>query len=91
MTKENEKTSELDVMRAMAKFLSDLWFEDEIRDQPEQLSEIFDAILVTEVGDYQHLRIKMINCIKTSKMLVKALEPFSDIEIKTACTTIINA
>ncbi|MFH6956242.1 hypothetical protein ACHRV1_02465 [Flavobacterium aquidurense] len=91
MTKENEKTSETAVMTAMAKFLSDIWFVDEIRDQPEHLAEIFDAILVTETGDHQDLRIKMISCIRTIKTLVKALEPFSDIEIKTAYQKMMNA
>ncbi|QSW91470.1 MULTISPECIES: hypothetical protein [Flavobacterium] len=84
MTKENQKPTESAVMTAMAQFLSDIWFEDEIRDQPEHLCEIFEAILVTEVGDYKDLRIKMINCIKTVSKLVEALEPFSDIEIKNA-------
>lgn len=84
MTKENEKTTETAVMTAMAQFLSDIWFEDEIRDQPEQMAQIFDAILVTEVGDYQDLRIKMINCSNTIKTLVKVLEPFSDQEIRKA-------
>ncbi|MDA6068117.1 hypothetical protein NJT12_00670 [Flavobacterium sp. AC] len=78
-------------MTAMAKFLSDIWFVDEIRDQPEQLAEIFDAILVTETGDYQDLRIKMISCIRTIKTLVQALEPFSDTEIKKAYQKMMNA
>lgn len=81
---ENEKTTETAVMTAMAQFLSDIWFEEEIRDQAEHMCEIFEAILVTEVGDYQDLRIKMINCIRTINKLVEVLEPFSDIEIKNA-------
>ncbi len=91
MTRENEKTSEPDVITAMAKFLSDLWFEDDFRDQPEHLSEIFETILLTEMGDDQDLRIKMVSSIRTSKMLAKALEPFSDRQIQDACDTIINA
>lgn len=91
MQTENEKTPETAVMTAMAKFLSDLWFEDDFRDQPEHLTEIFETILLTEMGDYQDHRIKMMNCIKTSKMLANALGPFSDLEIKNACTRIMNA
>ncbi|MDR7372927.1 hypothetical protein [Flavobacterium aquidurense] len=89
MQKENEKTSETDVMRSMAKFLSDLWFED-FRDQPEHLSEIFETILLTEMGDYQDLRVKMISCIRTSKMLAETIGSFSDLEIRNACTRIMN-
>jgi len=91
MTKENEKTSEPDVMRAMAKFLSDLWFEDDFRDQPEHLSEIFETILLTEMGDDQDLRIKMVSSIRTSKLLANVLGPFSDMEISNACKKIMNA
>jgi len=91
MQKENEKTSEPDVMCAMAKFLSDLWFEDDFRDQPEHLSEIFETILLTKMGDDQDLRIKMVSSIRTSKMLANALGPFSDTEINNACKKIMNA
>ena len=91
MTKENEKTSEPDVMRAMAKFLSDLWFEDDFRDQPEHLSEIFETILLNKMGDDQDLRIKMVSSIRTSKLLANALGSFSDIEIKNACSKIMTA
>ena len=35
MTKENEKTSEKAVMTAMAQFLSNLWFEEDFREQPD--------------------------------------------------------
>lgn len=91
MQRENQKPAQQDVLPAVAKFLSFLWMEGEFREQPEQLSEIFEAILVTETGDDQDLRTKMMNCIKTSKMLAKALEPFSDLQIKEACSKILNA
>ncbi|PBJ12863.1 hypothetical protein [Flavobacterium sp. ACN6] len=89
MQTENEKTTETAVMTAMAKFLSDLWFVDDFREQPEYLSEIFETILLTEMGDDQDLRIKMINSIRTSKMLAKAVGSFSDKQIETACNKII--
>ncbi|MFH7016047.1 hypothetical protein [Flavobacterium sp. FlaQc-47] len=91
MTKENEKTSEQAVMTAMAKFLSDLWFEEDFRDQPEHLSEIFETILLNEMGDDQDLRMKMVSSIRTSKMLASALGSFSDKEISNACKKIMNA
>ena len=91
MTEENQKPTQQDVLPAVAQFLSFLWMEGEFREQPEYLSEIFEAILETEIGDNQDLRTKMMNCIKTSKMLAKALEPFSDLQIKEACGKILNA
>jgi hypothetical protein len=89
--RENEETTETAVMTAMAKFLSEIWFEEEIREQPEHMCEIFEAILVTQVGDYMDLRIKMINCIRTINKLAEALEPFSDMEIKKAYQKMLNA
>lgn len=91
MQKENEKTSEPDVITAMAKFLSDLWFVDDFRDHPKYLSEIFETILLTEIGDDQDLRIRMINSIRASKMLAETLGIFSDMEIKNAYQKMLNA
>ncbi|MEO8255575.1 MAG: hypothetical protein ABI850_06585 [Flavobacterium sp.] len=91
MTKENQNTSHDDVMPSVANFLSDLWFEGEFKNQPEYLSEIFDIILETEMGDNLELRTKMMGCIKTSRMLAKTLEPFSDSQIEIACNKVINA
>lgn len=89
--KENEKTTETAVMTAMAKFLSDLWYEDDFRDQPEHLSEIFETILLDEMGDDQDLRIKMVSSIRTSKLLANAFGSFSDTEINNVCKKIMNA
>jgi hypothetical protein len=91
MTKENEKTSEQAVMTAMAKFLLELWYEEDFRDQPEHLSEIFETILVNELGDDQDLRIKMVSSIRTSKLLANTLGSFTDMEINNACKKIMNA
>lgn len=91
MQKENEKTSEQAVMTAMAKFLSELWYEEDFRDQPEHLSEIFETILLNEMGDDQDLRIKMVTSIRTSKLLANALGSFTDKEINNACKKIMNA
>ncbi|KQB41170.1 hypothetical protein [Flavobacterium aquidurense] len=91
MTKENEKTSEPDVITAMAKFLSDIWYEEDFRDQPEYLSEIFETILLNEMGDDQDLRVKMVSSIRISKLLANALGSFSDSEINNACQKIMNA
>ena len=63
MTEENQKPTEAAVMTAMAKFFSDLWFVDDFREQPEYLSEIFETILLTKMGDDQDLRVRMINSI----------------------------
>ncbi|MFH6945622.1 hypothetical protein [Flavobacterium sp. FlaQc-50] len=91
MTKENQNTSHQDVMLSVANFLSALWFEGEFRDQPDYLNEIFDSILETEMGNNLELRTKMKGCLKTSRMLAKALEPFSEQQIEQACNQIKNA
>ena len=90
MTEENQKPTQQDVLPAVAKFLSFLWMEGEFRDQPTYLTEIFEEILKTEIGDDLDLRTKMISCIKTSKMLAKALDPFTDQEIEKASIEILN-
>lgn len=90
MKTENQATLQYDVMQSFAKCLSVLCLEGDIRNQPAYLSDIFEYILETEIGNDLELRTKMISCIKTSKMLVKAMEPFSDQEIEKACAEIIN-
>ncbi|MCV9932431.1 hypothetical protein OIU80_09055 [Flavobacterium sp. LS1R47] len=86
MQKENHIPLDHDeVMLAVARFLSALCLEGEFRYQPDYLAEIFEDILKTEIGDDLDLRTKMISCVKTSKMLAKALEPFSDVQIAKAC------
>ncbi|SFC50388.1 hypothetical protein [Flavobacterium phragmitis] len=89
--RENQKPTHHDVMPSMAKFLSDLWFEGDFREQPHYLSEIFKRILETDLGDDKDLRSKMMECIKTSEMLAETLEPFSDKQIQKACNKIITA
>ena len=91
MTEENQKPTEAAVMTAMAKFFSDLWFVDDFREQPEYLSEIFETILLTKMGEDQDLRVRMINSIRTSKILAETLGSFSDREINRACEKMLNA
>ncbi|HEX8015775.1 MAG TPA: hypothetical protein VF465_11125, partial [Flavobacterium sp.] len=71
---------------SVANFLSNLWFEGEFREQPDYLTEIFQVILENEIGNNLDLRTKMMGCIRTSKMLAKTLEPFSDKQIQKACS-----
>lgn len=79
-TNENQET----VMKSLSQFFSDLCFDGEFRNHPEYLTEIFEYLLETESGNSLPLRIKMLSCIRTSKMLAKTLEPFSDKQIETA-------
>lgn len=91
MPKENQSPKDQNnVITAVAQFLSTLWMEGEFRDQPTYLTEIFEEILKTEIGDDLDLRTKMISCIKTSKMLAKALNPFTDQEIEKASIEMLN-
>ncbi|KAF2332391.1 hypothetical protein [Flavobacterium ginsenosidimutans] len=87
MTTQNENNaSENKVIASLSKFVSDICFDGDFRNHPEYLNEIFEHLLETEPGNSLPLRIKMLSCIRTSKMLVKALEPFTDEEIHKACT-----
>ncbi|CAA9195745.1 hypothetical protein [Flavobacterium collinsii] len=91
MSKENQSPKDQNnVIAAVAQFLSTLWMEGEFRDQPAYLTEIFEEILKTEIGDDLDLRTKMISCIKTSKMLAKALGTFTDKEIEKASIEMLN-
>ncbi|WP_264531860.1 hypothetical protein [Flavobacterium sp. N502540] len=91
MPKENQSPKDQNnVITAVAQFLSTLWMEGEFRDQPAYLTEIFEEILKTEIGDDLDLRTKMISCIKTSKMLAKALDTFTDQEIEKASIEMLN-
>ncbi|MFD2942553.1 hypothetical protein [Flavobacterium notoginsengisoli] len=86
MNTENENNvSQNKVLESFSKFVSDISFDREFRNHPEYLNEIFEYLLETEPGNSLPLRIKMLSCIRTSKMLVKALEPFSNEEIQQAC------
>jgi hypothetical protein len=85
---ENQKPTHHDVMPSVANFLSELWLEVDFREQPEYLTEIFQIILETEIGDSLEIRNRMMSCIKTSQMLAKALEPFSNKQIEKACKKI---
>ncbi|MCV2485774.1 hypothetical protein OD917_12615 [Flavobacterium sp. SH_e] len=87
MTRENENNaSENKVIASLSKFVSDICFDGDFRNHPEYLNEIFEHLLETEPGNSLPLRIKMLSCIRMSKMLVKALEPFTDEQIQKACT-----
>ena len=75
---------------SLLRFASEICFEGEFRNHPEYLTEIFEFLLETEIGNDFQLRTKMLSCIKTSKMLAKALNPFSDNEIEEMCNSVLN-
>ncbi|WP_286972139.1 hypothetical protein [Flavobacterium sp. UBA4854] len=92
MKTENESNAnENKIIESVARLVSDICFDGEFKSHPEYLTEIFEHLLETEPGNSLPLRIKMLSCIRTSKMLAKALEPFSDEEIQKACVQMINA
>lgn len=89
MKTENENnTNSKKVIESLSKFVSDICFDGEFRNHPDYLTEIFEYLLETEPGNSLPLRIKMLSCIRTSKMLAKTLEPFSDKEIEDAFSLI---
>jgi hypothetical protein len=91
MKTENESNANQNkIIESVARLVSDLCFDGEYKNHTEYLTEIFEHLLETESGDSRSLRIKMLSCIRTSKMMAKALEPFSDEEIQKACVQMIN-
>ncbi|MBB4800702.1 hypothetical protein HNP37_000741 [Flavobacterium nitrogenifigens] len=90
-TENNAILSQNNVLESLYQFVSDICFEGEFKNYPNYLTEIFEHILETETGNNLRLRTKMLSCIKTSKMLAKALEPFSEEQIEEAFSVIRNA
>ncbi len=92
MKTENESNAnEKKVIESIARLVSDIGFDGEFRNHPEYLTEIFEYLLESESGNSRELRLKMLSCIRTAKMLTKALEPFSDEEIQKACVQMVNS
>ena len=92
MKTENESNAnQKKVIESVARWVSDICFDGEFKNHPEYLTEIFEYLLEAEFGNSRELRLKMLSCIRTSKMLAKALEPFSDEEIQKACVQMINS
>ncbi|KAF2083049.1 hypothetical protein [Flavobacterium sharifuzzamanii] len=92
MKTENENNANQNkIIESIARLVSDICFDGEFKNHPEYLNEIFEYLLEAEPGNSRSLRIKMLSCIRTSKMLAKALEPFSDEEIQKACVKMIKA
>jgi len=92
MKTENENNATQNkIIESVARLVSDLCFDGEFKNHPEYLSEIFEYLLEAEPGNSRELRIKMLSCIRTSKMMAKALESFSDEDIQKACVKMIKA
>lgn len=85
-TEKENSTNQDKLIESLFEFVSDVSFDGDFRNHPEYLNEIFEHLLETEPGNSLPLRIKMLSCIRTSKMLVKALEPFSNEQIQQMCT-----
>jgi hypothetical protein len=90
-TEKESNANQNKIIESIARLVSDINFDGEFKNHPEYLTEIFEHLLETESGNSRSLRLKMLSCIRTSKMLSKALEPFSDEEIQKACVQMINS
>ncbi|TDW46506.1 hypothetical protein EV144_106178 [Flavobacterium sp. 270] len=78
MTRENQPTSNDDVMPSVANFISNLNFEVNLKELPIYLQEIFELLLDTEYGNDLDLRRKMLSCLRTSRYVAETLSPFTD-------------
>lgn len=85
MRNQETKTSHTDVFPAIAKFIGDAYFEEEIQDLPNDVQQIWELFLETEEANNLDKRLKMLRSLKTIRSLAKCLEPFSKKEVELAC------
>jgi hypothetical protein len=85
MTKEKLSKSHLDVIPAVANFIGEAFFQEDIQDLPTDLLEIFELFLETEQANSQPIRVKMLRCLKTARTLDKTLQPFTKEQVEQAC------
>ena len=79
------KTSNFDVIPAIANFIGEAYFQEDIQDLPNDMLEIFELFLETEQANSQPIRIKMLRCLKTARTLDKTLSVFSKEQVIEAC------
>ena len=85
MLKENQKaSSSQDVMKAVAHFISEVQFEYELKELPNEMQEIGNLLLETPQANDLHVREKMLRCQKFIKDFSKLMDPFSTHEVETA-------
>jgi hypothetical protein len=68
ITKNNSQV----VVSAVMAFIEDACFENFIQDLPRDLQELFELLLETEQANDQHVRLKILKCLSTSRNLHKA-------------------
>ena len=85
MLKGKLKTSNLDVIPAIANFIGEAYFQEDIQDLPIDMLEIFELFLETEQANSQIIRAKMLRCLKTARTLDKTLSIFTKKQVIEAC------
>lgn len=85
MQKENQKTSHTDVMPAVANFISEVNFQFDLQNLPNDMQEISELLLETEQADDLQVREKMLRCLNLIRQFSKVMKPFSTGQIETAC------
>ena len=85
MPKGKSKTSNLDVIPAIANFIGEASFQEDIQDLPIDILEIFELFLETKQANCQLIRNKMLRCLKTTRTLDKTLAIFTKEQVIEAC------
>lgn len=85
MLKGKSKTSTSDVIPAIANFIGEAYFQEDIQDLPNDMLEIFELFLETEQANCQLIRSKMLRCLKTARTLDKTLAVFTKEQVIEAC------
>ena len=85
MDKAKTTNSHQDVIPAVANFIGEAFFQEDIQDLPTDLLEIFELFLETEQANSQTIRVKMLRCLKTARTLDKTLQPFTKEQVEQAC------
>ncbi len=78
------------LLLALANFLSSDLLQEEIKNLPHELQEIFDLLLDTDYGNCLATRRKMLRIKELTTTFAKTLAPFSEQEIQDSCETIKN-
>lgn len=63
-------------------------FQGQIQDLPQDLQELFELLLETELSNDINVRIKMLRSLRTARDLAKAVAPFSKQELQKALENI---
>lgn len=78
------------VMPAVARFIRESFFQEEIQRLPEDVQEMMECLLETEFSNDLDFRIRMMRVLNTVRCFAGALEPFTEEQVRQACNQILQ-